>query len=164
VLRAAALAQKELGRVKVLVIGGGSEMAALRALAADEGLDVEFAGQTDVWQWLPRAHVMVNSSLEAPALDVVNLEAYVAGLPVVAYGGNGLPETVRDGETGTIVTPGDWQGLSEAIVALARDAALRERYAAAGQRLVEESYLYERQVEAMRAAYEFALRRGRSGA
>lgn len=62
------------------------------------------------------------------------LEAAAAGLPIVAASHGGLPEIVRDGETGLLVTPGDPAALARALRSLADDpqrrAAMGERAAA----------------------------------
>lgn len=149
-------AQQSVGPLKLIVVGDGSELEALRRQAAEAGLDAEFTGQANVWDWLPRAHLMVNSSLYASALDMVNLEAYVSGIPVVGYGVDGLPETIRDGETGILIEPGNWQALATAIVDLVENPAKRQAMAEAGRRLVDQTYLYSGQVAAMAEAYRRA--------
>jgi glycosyltransferase involved in cell wall biosynthesis len=61
------------------------------------------------------------------------IEAMAMGTPVVAYRATALPETVRDGETGLLVEPGDDDELRRAIERLLDDAALRTRLGAAAQ-------------------------------
>ena len=51
------------------------------------------------------------------------LEAQAAGVPVVASGVDGIFETVRSGETGVLVPPGDPAALARALVELAADPA-----------------------------------------
>ena len=46
-------------------------------------------------------------------------------IPVVAYRATALPETVRDGETGLLVDPGDDEALARAHRELLDDASLR---------------------------------------
>lgn len=52
------------------------------------------------------------------------LEAMASGLPVVASRVGGLPEVVRDGETGFLVTPGDVGELRDRLELLLGDVAL----------------------------------------
>ena len=61
------------------------------------------------------------------------IEAMAMGTPVVAYGATALPETVRDGETGLLVEPGDDEALRRAIERLLDDAPLRTRLGEAAQ-------------------------------
>jgi glycosyltransferase involved in cell wall biosynthesis len=55
----------------------------------------------------------------------VALEAMAAGRAVVASRIGGLPEVVRDGETGLLVPPNDPVALAAALDALLADPALR---------------------------------------
>jgi glycosyltransferase involved in cell wall biosynthesis len=57
-------------------------------------------------------------------------EAMAVGTPVVATQVDGLPEVVRDGETGRLVAPGDPDELAEAVADV---LAHRERMGAAAR-------------------------------
>jgi len=65
-------------------------------------------------------------------LPNVLMEAQSQRLAVVATRVAGIPELVRDGETGLLVRPGDAPGLARAIARLARDPAERTRLGDAG--------------------------------
>jgi glycosyltransferase involved in cell wall biosynthesis len=68
----------------------------------------------------------------------VTMEAMAMGRPVVASRIGGLPDIVVDGETGFLITPGDYRALREAVQRLLSDQALRERMGAvAKQRVVQ---------------------------
>ena len=70
------------------------------------GIRVEFTGwQDDVSAVLSRLDVLVVPSLREPGAPRVVLEAYAARVPVVAFVSGGIPEIVRDGETGFLVEP-----------------------------------------------------------
>ena len=51
------------------------------------------------------------------------LEAYAAGIPVVASASGGIPEIVRDGETGFLAPPGDPAKLASRIRTALQDPA-----------------------------------------
>ena len=53
----------------------------------------------------------------------------VLRLPSVAGRAGGIPEVVRDGESGFLVDPRDSAALAQKIIALLSDAALRENIA-----------------------------------
>jgi len=84
------------------------------------------------------------------------MEALALGKPVVASDLSGIPELVRDGETGLLVPPGDAGRLADALELLLGDAGLRERLGEAGRRLVRERYdeaaCFERAAELLGAA------------
>jgi glycosyltransferase involved in cell wall biosynthesis len=56
-----------------------------------------------------------------------------AGLPVVTTAVAGIPELVRNGETGLLVPPDDPVALAAALARLLEDRLLRDRLAAAGR-------------------------------
>ena len=76
--------------------------ARLRVLA--RGLPVEFLGwRDDVAAVLGELDVLVAPSVAPEATTRVILEAYAAGVPVVAAKVGGIPEVVEDGVTGFLV-------------------------------------------------------------
>jgi glycosyltransferase involved in cell wall biosynthesis len=77
------------------------------------------------------ADVFLNPSI-TEAFGNVTLEAMACGLPVVAAAAVGTTSIVRDGQTGTLVKPGDTSGFADALEAYARDPDLRRRHGEAG--------------------------------
>jgi colanic acid/amylovoran biosynthesis glycosyltransferase len=73
-------------------------------------------------------------------IPTVFMEAMASGRPVVSCAVSGVPELVRDGETGLIVPPDDPDALADAVTRLAADGALRARLAPAGRALVERQH------------------------
>ncbi len=82
-----------------------------------------------------RAHVYVLPSYHE-GLPIGVLEAMAAGLPVVTTPVGGIPEVVRDGVNGLVVTPGDVRTLAASILKLLDDADLRRTMSAANVELV----------------------------
>ena len=68
------------------------------------------------------------------------LEAFRAGLPVVASDVEGPAELIEDGRTGLLFPPGDAQRLATQLETLAGDPALRERLGSAARAAFEASY------------------------
>lgn len=123
------------------IIGDGPLQQRLGALAAGLGLEqsVTFHGACDgayVQHMLDRAHLFVLSSVTAADGDqegtpVSLLEAQAAGLPVLSTRHSGIPEIVRDGETGYLLPERDVAGLAERIAYLVEHP---ECWAALGRR------------------------------
>jgi glycosyltransferase involved in cell wall biosynthesis len=63
------------------------------------------------------------------AYGLAYLEAQAAGLPVVAERIAGVPEVVKDGETGFLTAPGDTEAYRDALVTLLTDDAMRQTMA-----------------------------------
>jgi glycosyltransferase involved in cell wall biosynthesis len=61
------------------------------------------------------------------ALGIALVEAAACALPAVASRTGGIVDVVEDGVSGRLVAPGDAAALSEALLCLAGDAALRSR-------------------------------------
>jgi len=82
--------------------------------------------------------------LVAPSLyesfGLVYLEAMRWGKPVVGCRTGGVPEVVRDGETGLLVPPEDPEALFDAITRLLDDRELCRRLGESGRRLVETDF------------------------
>ncbi|MGH9559449.1 MAG: glycosyltransferase family 4 protein [Bryobacteraceae bacterium] len=86
-----------------------------------EGLPVEFLGwREDVAAVLGELDLLVVPSTAAEATTRVILEAFSAGVPVVAYSAGGIPEIVRDGENGFLVSECNPAALARKISALMR--------------------------------------------
>ena len=81
------------------------------------------------------------------------LDAMACGKPVVATRTGGIPEVVRDGETGLLVPPRDHDAMAAAIVQLLQDRALRERMGAAGLARVQKQFNAEAMVKETLRAY-----------
>jgi phosphatidylinositol alpha-1,6-mannosyltransferase len=68
---------------------------------------------------------------DVEGFGMVLLEAQACGTPVVGGDAGGIPDALRDGETGVLVAPDDPSGLAARLGPLLRDPLLRDRYAAA---------------------------------
>ena len=86
------------------------------------------------------------------------LEAAAAGVPVVAAAHGGLPEMIRDGETGLLVQPGDPRALAEGLRSLAEDPARAAGIGAAAAADVSVRFSAERMLAAVQAHYDALLR------
>jgi glycosyltransferase involved in cell wall biosynthesis len=73
-------------------------------------------------------------------IPTVFMEAMATGRVVVSCPVSGVPELVRDGETGVLVPSDDPLALADAIARLARDGELRARLGRQGRLLVERQH------------------------
>lgn len=141
-LEALAGAVQQAPALKLAMVGDGPERTKLESLVARFGLSgrVHFLGERkDVRDWLALGHVFVLPSVYE-GISIALLEAMAASLPVVVTRVGGNPEVVVDGENGFLVESGDAAGLACALVALARDRALRERMGLAARARVETEF------------------------
>ena len=90
------------------------------------------------------ADVVVSAtSGEAEAFGRIAVEAQAMGRPVIASAHGGSLETILDGETGRLFTPGDPQGLAAALSDLLADSVLRKKYAHAARNWVKRRFTVE---------------------
>ncbi len=82
------------------------------------------------------------------------LEAAAAGCAVVASAHGGLPEIIRDGETGRLVAPGDPAALARAAAELLDDPRLSERLGAGARADVRQRFSANRLLDEIQALYE----------
>jgi glycosyltransferase involved in cell wall biosynthesis len=143
----------------ILGTGDAAYEARLRALAKELGLTghVHFAGfQPSVFPYLAAMDVYVHPAL-MEGFGIAVLEAMAMRKPVVATETGGLPEVVRDGETGLLVPPGDVESLARAVSSLLRDPARRRQLGEAGRRRVETSFTVEAMMNNLTSAYGLLL-------
>jgi glycosyltransferase involved in cell wall biosynthesis len=120
---------------EALIVGEGPDRATLERELRQLGLEahVRLAGERhDVPDLLAAADIFVLPSV-SEGLPVSVLEAMAAELPVVASRVGGLPELVKDGETGLLVEPRAADELAAALGRLVADRGLRRRLGAAGR-------------------------------
>jgi glycosyltransferase involved in cell wall biosynthesis len=131
-------------RQGVTVIGAGPDEARLRALAADLGADVDFRGHLTKAALagvieIARAVVVPSEVNENAPLSV--LEAYAAGRPVIGSRIAGIPELVREDETGVLFPAGDAATLAATLDRFATLPDIRlAAMGAAGRRWVERDF------------------------
>lgn len=116
---------------KLLMIGEGPELPIVRDLTAMLGLsdDVIYLGkQEDIACVLSMADVLLLPS-EQESFGLVALEAMACGKPVISSDAGGLPEVVRDGETGFVLPIGDVEAMAARAVQLVSDSGMYERFA-----------------------------------
>ncbi|MDQ4099460.1 MAG: glycosyltransferase family 4 protein, partial [Chloroflexota bacterium] len=125
-------AMRQVAGGRLLVAGGGAQVAHYRDLAASLGVDVEFhVGPPDeeLHQLYQRAHVVVLPSLtRAEAFGLVLLEGMAAGCVPVASDLPGVREVL--GAVGHTFRPGDADALASMLRRLRDDPVLVAQMAA----------------------------------
>ncbi|MBN1976488.1 MAG: glycosyltransferase family 4 protein [Anaerolineae bacterium] len=81
------------------------------------------------------------------------LDLLAAGVPVVAEAVGQNRETIRHGETGWLVEPGDVEAFAEAVVQLLENTPLRKRLGQAAADDVQERFGWDRLVKKVERAY-----------
>lgn len=129
-------------RLHLWLAGEGELAAALKRQAAALGVTerVRFLGwREDIPALLAAVDFLVCPSRHEPLGNVV-IEAWAAGVPVIATASEGPGALIADGESGLLVPVDDADALARAMLRLADDRGLRARLAAAGRAVHEAEY------------------------
>ena len=134
--------------------------AGLPVLAEELGIAdrVEWRGFVeDIPRELARFDVLVHASRVAEPFGQVVLEAFAAGIAIVAADDGGPQEIIRNEHDGLLCPPGDVASFAAALTRLREDGNFRTRIAAAGHERSKEfspSAVVPRVMEVYRAAVD----------
>ncbi len=148
-LRAASLIHRARPDCRFSICGAPlfQESAALRyerqVRAAAEGLPVEFPGWvTDVYAALANMDLLLVPSVWQEPNPVVILQAFAAGVPVIAYRAGGIPEIVEHGRTGFLCE--NPEQMASIAIELLADEERRKAVAQGAQESWRTSFTVER--------------------
>ena len=144
--------------VTLHVVGDGSTLPLLKRMTRDlRGLTLR--GRLDaegVRRAIAAADVLVVPSLCAENQPSVILEALAVGVPVVASRVGGIPELVRDGETGFLVDPGSVDDLLRVLRLCVEDPE-RVRAMAAACHAIADQHAVQRVAAEFETLYTHAV-------
>ena len=146
------------GNPYLLIAGDGELRDEVHAAAADasEGSIrfLGFRGQTELPPLYDLADVFVIPS-EMEPWGLVTNEAMNAGIPIIATTEVGAArDLVRDGENGFVLSPGDVDGLSRALLTIFSDREGRERMGRKSLEIIDK-WGFEQDVDGIRQALRY---------
>lgn len=146
-----------------LVMAGNGELSPfLKAQAKFLGIEdrIRFLGYVPTKE-LPKifgmADIFVLPSITAEAFGIVILEAMASGVPIIATTVGGIPEVIKESESGLLVPPSNELELKNAIEKLLNDESLRKWLGQNGRKAVEEKYSWNNVIKEIEKAYEEVL-------
>jgi L-malate glycosyltransferase len=154
-IEAAALVLKKVPDARFVIAGEGELRESLERQIREHHLEkhVFLVGfRPDVLSVHKAFDLFVMSSV-TEGLGTSLLDAMACGKPIVATTAGGMPEVVKDGETGLLVPPRDHEAMANAIVNLLTDEHTRRAMGAAGEARVREHFSAERMVQDTLAVY-----------
>lgn len=116
---------------KVLVLGDGPARGWFAEQVPEAGFGGYLVG-AELGRWVAGMDVFFNPSI-TETFGNVTLEAMACGVPVVAARATGATTLVKDGETGTLVEPGNIMAFADAIQRYIEDPELRRAHGEAGE-------------------------------
>ena len=144
-------------RMKFLLVGGGPWRGRFESRVRALGLQGHFAftglvPPAEIPGYLGIMDALVHLSYREGIPRAVP-QALAAARPVVAYDCDGAGEVCLENQTGFLIPPGDQRLLTERLLQLAGDCALRERLGHHGRQLVRDRFPVERMVDDLHALY-----------
>jgi phosphoheptose isomerase len=173
-IRGVARLRREHGvPARLLIVGGDTddpdpratpEIGRLRAIAEEEGVQeaVVFVGRRGrevLKHYYSAADIFVTTPWYEP-FGITPLEAMACGTPVVGGNVGGIKFTVRDGETGYLVPPGDAAALAERIAHLYRHPRLLNVFRRQAIRRANDLFTWRHVAGGVAALYEDVLAAG----
>ncbi|WP_243375238.1 glycosyltransferase [Microvirga solisilvae] len=144
-------------------VGGGELLSSLKKQAQQAGIGdkVAFLGakaQPDIIALLREADVFVLPSKRAASGDQdglpnVIMEAASQSLAAVATDFAGIPEFIRSGVEGVLVSPGDWEALSNALNLIAREPERRKSMGEAAYRRLRQDFSMDGGIDKLEARF-----------
>jgi colanic acid/amylovoran biosynthesis glycosyltransferase len=166
-IRAAAQLRARHRKARLVIIGDGPLRSELEQLALSLRVPAEFLGVQGadaVRGWMQRARVLCNPSVTAgngdtEGLGMVFAEAQATGLPVVSTHHGGIPEVVRDGETGLLARERSVEELASHLERMLADRAFWDACSERAKRWVREQFDIRRCTAGLEEVYDEAVAR-----
>lgn len=155
-LEALARASRKEPRLAAFLLGSGElqdEISERIAQPDLQGRVFVCPWQRDVLPYYAAADLIVLPSIAGEGLPRALLEGGLLERACIGTRLSGVPEIIRDRETGLIVEPGAVDQLAEALASLAGDEALRRRMGAASRDHVAATFTMAGMVAGVEAAY-----------
>lgn len=142
----------------LVIVGDGHDRPALerRAKTASGGHRITFTGwlgRVERDAWLRKSRIVVVPSMWPEPFGIVGLEAMQASKPVVAFRSGGIPEWLRDGETGVLIEPGDRENLARQLSHLLADVDRRRELGEAGHNRAQTEFTLDDHIADVEALY-----------
>jgi GalNAc-alpha-(1->4)-GalNAc-alpha-(1->3)-diNAcBac-PP-undecaprenol alpha-1,4-N-acetyl-D-galactosaminyltransferase len=138
-ISAFAAARRQHARLRLVIAGEGPELHRLRSIAEAAGVEREilFLGSTrSPDAALGQADVFAMTS-RFEGFPMALVEAYIAGLPVVAFNAPGVRDIVENEVSGLLVDYGKTEDFARALLRALADRDLRDRLRAGALRVVQ---------------------------
>lgn len=158
-IRSIPLIVEDFSNTKLVIVGEGPNRKNLETIVEKLKIKhlVTFMGrQKNVPKLLKSSNIFALPS-KREAFGLVNLEAMLTPLPIVASKVGGIPEIIKDGETGILVESENSHALAAAIKTLIADSGKRNEMANAGQKRALEHFDAKKMAEEYEQVYSKIL-------
>lgn len=155
-LKAARIVVQQVPNVHFTLVGNGELFKDCERFIRENGLEshVVLAGwQDDVFPFYSTHDIFVLTSIYE-SFGLIFVEAGFHGLPSVATSVEGVPEVVKNGETGLLVPARDYEGVAREILRLAGDSQMRDDMGQKARKWVTSQFTIDRMVQSYLKLYD----------
>lgn len=141
--------------IQFQIVGTGPMERALEDRVAELGIEnhVAFEGRIESVSDAMRSADLFCRPSTTEGMPLTLLEAMASGLPAVVTPVAGVPEVVEHRETGILVPSEDPNAVSEALIELLGDPALRDDIGTAAREYIVRKHSWERRTERIKEIY-----------
>jgi len=151
-------AMQELPNIQLKVIGPGLEEQKIKTyLTAHNIKNIELLGYKtgkDLYKIISQSQCLIIPSIWYEVTGLVILEAYLNNTPVIGSDIGGIPEVVKDKETGYLFQTNNSQELTEKIKLIFKNYENQEIMAANGRKLIAENHDPEKHYQELLKIYQ----------
>jgi colanic acid/amylovoran biosynthesis glycosyltransferase len=173
-IRGVAKTLRSYPNIQYEIAGDGPERPKLEQLIIELGVagNVKLVGwqeREETIRLIGQADIFLAPSITSRTGDQEGIpltlhEAMASGLPVISTWHTGIPELVRDGESGFLVAEKDAEGIADRLTHLMEDPKIRQEMGQKGRKHVEEFNNLDKQndrlIELYRSLLDAQVRHG----
>jgi len=144
---------------RLLLVGDGPDRVPAREVADELGVSkwIRWLGQLDAVEEVIGCSDLFLLPSRNESFGLAALEAMSAAVPVVASNAEGLPELVRNGETGYLLPIGDVEGMARRSIEILSDEKRHAAMSEAARRVAIEHYNVEKIIPMYEEFYGLVL-------
>jgi glycosyltransferase involved in cell wall biosynthesis len=152
IVKAAPIILRKIPNAKFVIVGSGSAVSKIKKLVAQLSLNESFiftgwVSEGDLPKLIASCDVGVIPRPSGLANDMVItgklLQYWASGKPIVASRLKAISESVEDGKSGLLYTPGDFRELAEKVLVLLENPNAAKEMGVIGRKLIEQKYSWE---------------------
>lgn len=159
VIEAFHIVSSKYKNIKMIIVGEGPDFKDIEAKIEGMGLSgsiLMLGSRDDVYNLLQCFDVFIQPSFYEGLSNTI-LEAMATGLPVIASRVGGNPDVIKEDENGLLFSPGDVDGLANAIEKMYLNKELRENMASANKAKIVNEFSLEKMVAQYERYYQKLL-------
>jgi len=158
VVEAANYLKKRIKDFKIVVVGDGPDRGKIEKMIEkfklkDKVYMLGYVLHPELPKYMAASDIFVRPSL-AEGFGIIFIEAMACEVPVIGTSVGGIPDFIKEGETGLFCEPGNPKSIAEKIEILIKDKELRNKLVKNAKKMVLEVYNWDKISEKLERVYK----------